>query len=318
MAEVIKKQRLSPMLNNYIKLFSDGAEPKDKNKTRIAGDYYKYVIGDYRDSVTMFAQLDERPNFVDTELEWLYASYYHVAVRDIRPPEADAILPANNPKLVDTILGAEAFQDIQINRFLGNTAAVGRHEGVLKFITDRKNVTRAEVEAYYRNGIRSLISDTVDEEFNKVSFYLEASDYNVVLVRDQKGQYILNYEGYFNGNKQTKTLTATSLEALPSAMSKSGDFVPAAIDTVKAQAALIPAVYYEKNNLRILGLIKYAIVKFYETPTQANYDIVKDAYNGLRIMEMSSPLSRAECLSFENTLKSLHPALAEKVARDAW
>jgi len=54
--------------------------------------------------------------------------------------------------------------EIQILRFLGNTAAVGRHEGVLKFITDRKNVTRAEIEAYYRNGIGKLVSDIVDEK----------------------------------------------------------------------------------------------------------------------------------------------------------
>jgi hypothetical protein len=96
-------------------------------------------------------------------LEFAIASYYSPNVIDIRPSQADAILPKNNPKLADQKLGAAVFQEIQILRFLGNTAAVNRHEAVLKFITDRKNVTRAEVEAFYRNGIRALISDIVDE-----------------------------------------------------------------------------------------------------------------------------------------------------------
>jgi hypothetical protein len=63
--------------------------------------------------------------------------------------------------------GAKVFQEIQILHFLGNTNAEGRYKGELKFITDRKNVTEDEVEAYYRNGIRKFISDIVDEEFGK-------------------------------------------------------------------------------------------------------------------------------------------------------
>jgi hypothetical protein len=78
---------------------------------------------------------------------------------------ANLVLPANNPKLADQKLGAAVFQEIQILRFLGNTEAVNRHEAVLQFITGRGNATRAEIEAFYRNNVRGLVSQVVDEEF---------------------------------------------------------------------------------------------------------------------------------------------------------
>jgi hypothetical protein len=56
------------------------------------------------------------------------------------------------------------YQEIQILRFLGNTAAVGRHEGTLKFITDRGNVSRAEIEVCYRQNIGAHVATVVDEE----------------------------------------------------------------------------------------------------------------------------------------------------------
>ena len=101
---------------------------------------------------------------IDTPLEIALLSN-SVGVIDIRPIEASRML--GTPRQADLKLGAAVFQEIQILRFLGNTAAVGRHEGALRFITDRGNVTRAEVEAFYRNGIRGLVSDIVDEEAAK-------------------------------------------------------------------------------------------------------------------------------------------------------
>jgi hypothetical protein len=72
-----------------------------------------------------------------------------------------------NAKQADQKLGAAVYQEIQILRFLADTAAVNRHEAVLKFITDRGNATRAEIEAYYRNGIRRLVSEMVDEQVRR-------------------------------------------------------------------------------------------------------------------------------------------------------
>jgi hypothetical protein len=168
---------------------------------------------------------------------------------------------------------------------LGNTAAVGRHEGVLKFITDRGNVMRAEVEAYYRSGIRSLISEVVDEEFNKISFILDVrngASYDTVLTRNpQNGQYTLNYKRPSVPNSD-KTLAAPTLAALLSGMRNDNeykaDFDEACINTVEAQAKLIPAVVYAEwkagGKWDALALVKEAITNFYLNSSADTYNII--------------------------------------------
>jgi hypothetical protein len=127
----------------------------------------KYVDVASDDDYERFSVLGGDITDIDTPLEFAILSYYSQPVLKIRPKEADAILPANNPKLADQKLGAAVFQEIQVLRFLGDTAAVNRHEAILQYITNRKNVTRAEIETYYRNNIRALVSETVDVEFKK-------------------------------------------------------------------------------------------------------------------------------------------------------
>jgi len=100
---------------------------------------------------------------------WNLLSYYSQPVLNIRPPEANAMLPTNNPRLSDQKLGAAVFQEIQILRFLGDNAAVSRHEAILQWITDRGNVTRTQIETFYRNNVRTLISEVVDAEFRGVT-----------------------------------------------------------------------------------------------------------------------------------------------------
>ena len=165
--EIPKNRLLGFDLDNYVNCFSDGVPPNDKSRIRVVMNYYRNTQGTHKDAVAQFAQLEGDPNRVDTALEWLCASYYHIAIRDIRPPEAEAILPADNPKLADQKIGAAVFQEMQILRFLGDTAAVSRYEAMLKFITDRKNATRQEIEAFYRDNVRALIAGAVDEEFGK-------------------------------------------------------------------------------------------------------------------------------------------------------
>jgi hypothetical protein len=126
-----------------------------------------YVWASDEGSYARFAMINGEDDLIDNPLEFALLSYYSPAVLKIRPKESDAILPANNPKLADQKLGAAVFQEIQVLRFLGNTASAGRHEAVLQFITDRKNVTRAEIETYYRSNIRKLVSDIVDAEVAK-------------------------------------------------------------------------------------------------------------------------------------------------------
>jgi hypothetical protein len=113
-----------------------------------------------------YATLRGNSQYLDTPFEIALYAYYSPKA-DAAPPAAEAILPHSNPRLVDRQLGAAVFQEIQILRFLGDTAAVNRHEAVLQFITGRGNATRAEIEAFYRNNVRALIEGVVDEEFNK-------------------------------------------------------------------------------------------------------------------------------------------------------
>jgi hypothetical protein len=91
-------------------------------------------------------------------------SYYSPSVVNIRPAQAAEMLPANNPKLSGQKLGAALYQYIQVLRFFGDTAALGRYESMLKFVQDRNSVTRTEIETYYRNNIRALIISVVDEK----------------------------------------------------------------------------------------------------------------------------------------------------------
>jgi len=122
----------------------------------------------------------------DTPLEFALLSYYSQPVLNIRPAEADAILPKNNPKLADQKLGAAVFQEIQVLRFLGDTAAVSRHEAMLKWITDRKNATRAEIEAFYRDNIRELVTNAVDEGMQKTTSVSSA-------IKSEFKQAIINF-----------------------------------------------------------------------------------------------------------------------------
>jgi hypothetical protein len=91
--------------------------------------------------------------------------------KDVYGMSCATLLDSTAGKTVGTIgygplnVGAKAYSDMQIARFLGNTADVNKNEAIIKFITDRGNATRAEIETFYRNGIRALISETVDAEF---------------------------------------------------------------------------------------------------------------------------------------------------------
>jgi hypothetical protein len=150
-------------LGNYSKPFLNG------NGSSMSSKYLRAVAN--REDVVKITAFSGNTDAVDTPIEIALLSTC-AGVVDIRPvmaPEIEAILPANNPKQADLKLGAAVYQEMQALRFLGNTNAVGRHEGIITFITDRGNVSRAEVEAYYNNGIRKLVSDIVDTEFKKTS-----------------------------------------------------------------------------------------------------------------------------------------------------
>jgi hypothetical protein len=135
----------------------------------------RYVYSAPRVDQGTFGLLGGREAVVDTPLEFALLSYYSQPILDVRPVQADAVLPRNNPKLADLKLGAAVLQEIKILGFLGNRDAVGRHEGILKFITDRGNVTRAEIETFYRQNVGASIAAEVDTQLNRRERSISAS-----------------------------------------------------------------------------------------------------------------------------------------------
>jgi hypothetical protein len=130
----------------------------------------------------------------------------------------------------------------------------------------------------------------------------------------QTGQYKLSYEGV--GHVTNELPVVSSLEALSSEMSKSGDFSATAFNEVRAQAALIPAV---KLNSGALDDIKRIVTTFYTNPTAGTYNAVKEVY----ALYTDARLTTGEAI-FEKTrlgyvaaLTILNESLARKVIADA-
>jgi hypothetical protein len=132
----------------------------------------RYILSIPKEERDVFATLQGRETIIDTPLEFSLLSYYSpVVIEDatIRT-NVDAILPRSNPREAGLKLGAAVYKELVELRFLDprNTAAIGRYEGMLKFISDKNGVSRADIETYYRNGIRGLIAEVVDEEFGNI------------------------------------------------------------------------------------------------------------------------------------------------------
>jgi hypothetical protein len=301
------------LLKTYVSFFLNKSGQMAANYEMAVEDDYYY------DRVAALGGKDL--TLVDTALEIALLSA-SAGVIDARPVQAKEMLPRNNPKLMDLTLGSWVFQEIQILRFLGNTAALGRHEVELKIITDRGRVTRAEVEAYYRSGIRSLISDAVDEEFNKISFPLNnlSADrtYNSVLTRNyHTGEYVLSYERPSIQNSR-KELSAKTLEALLAEIRNGkdkADFVQSDIDTVKAQAALIPAAALSDA---ALNEAKTILTNFYITPSATMYAAAKEmhiVWNGV-LLSTKNVRYQEVYHAYERVLSALNEGLAQKVLAD--
>jgi hypothetical protein len=302
-------------VNKYFSYF-----PVKKGEDVSDNDYvWEAADGDYE----RFMSLGENEEWLDTPLEFALLSYYSQPVINIRPVEAKNILPANN-KTSELKLGAAVYQEMQMLRFLGNTDAVGRHEGIIKFITDRGNVSRAEIEKYLKDGI----AEVVNAEFNKVRFLLKDSPngaYSVLLTRNIQNQYVLSYEGYFNDTKATKTLPPASLETLLDTMRRNpADFNQVSINQVAAQNANIPAVFLEKIGKDPRADLAAIITAFYLNPTnQTAYGAVRDVnvFYDVAAGVSDNPTNRAmyETIGFAyiNTLTALSRELKQRVINDS-
>jgi hypothetical protein len=283
-------------LENYSKSFLNG------NGSSIASKYIRVASDEDFEKI---APIGGNATRVDTPLEIALLSTC-AGVVDVRPIEAQNMLPAN-PRTADLKLGAAVYMDMQAAKFLGSDPAP--HAAALKFITDRGRVTEADIKKFMTQGI----ANAVDAEFNKVVFMVDRK-YNVVLTHNPKiGQFTLNYERPSVENDD-KELTASSLEALSSAMSRSGDFSATAFNTVREQAALIPAAALGS---RSLDDIKIILTNFYTNPNTNTYAAVRDVYTLFTVKGGAHPALENSSHGYANTLAALNTALSKKVITDA-
>ena len=298
---------LSPRgMQDYSKHFVNG-------NGDIARRYYREATDSDYNTV---AALGGDVQSVDTPLEIALLSAA-TGVVNIRPVEAVQML--GDAKRTDLTLGAEVFKQIQILRFLGNTAAVGRYEANLKIITDRGNVTRADIEAYYRsnNGIRSLVSQAVEEQFNKVAFVVDntatRTSYDAVLTRKSQNEYVLEYERL--GTKY-EPITATSLEALSSVMSRNSNFNQTSVDQLRAQAALIPAAILSSGEL---NSVRDILTSFYLNPNITTYNALRDVhaiYDRLSKTPGSATTYNKIAISYIGAVDVLSEAIGARMVQD--
>jgi len=100
------------------------------------------------------------PQLIDTPLEIALLSR-SAGVTNIRPVEATQVISDRD---LDLVLGAFLFKEIAVLRFLQNHNAVGIREGLLEHnVIAHGNVTRAEIEVFYRNSIRGFVNEIVDD-----------------------------------------------------------------------------------------------------------------------------------------------------------
>ena len=183
----------------YARPFTNGGGSMRNNYFRAARDSGSDVL--------RVAALGNEADAIDTPLEIAMLAS-SVGVINIAPVEAGAL---GTPKQTDLQLGALLMTEIAVLDFLGNRDAVGIREGILHHvIIARGNVTRQEIEAYYRsvNGVRALVSEIVDEEIAKGVW----TPINNVFIPDAK-QVIANF--FLNPNMD-------SFNAMVQAMNRYG------------------------------------------------------------------------------------------------
>ncbi|GHV76988.1 hypothetical protein AGMMS49942_18090 [Spirochaetia bacterium] len=300
----------------YLSLFSVKNQAKEISNS----DYVDEASDDDYDT---FSGLDGNQGLIDSSLEFALLSYYSKPVVAIRPVEASTDLPANN-RTSEIRLAAATYKELQEIKFLtpNDRNRIGRYEGMLKFIKDTavskgfQPITDSEINS----AIAALVSAEVDAQFNRVSFFLN-TQYNAVLTRDAKtGQFILSYEGYFNSTKSTKTLSASSLDALSLEMRNGKDkvdFDQNCINEVRAQAALIPAFKLARLDKSLLDSIQHnisgVITRFYSNPNAATYNEMKDVYIAYHKDAYNSNLVMNVWVTYGGILEALNEALAQKI-----
>jgi len=275
-----------------------------------------YVWAAENEYYERFARLSGRSDLIDTNLEFALLSFYSPTVVKMRPAGANTQLPANNAnniRISGLKLGAVIYKELVETNFFnpGRTAALGRYEDMLQFISEQNsNITRQQIEQYYRSNIKSLITEILDEEFNKVSFSLnnlqEKRLYFITMIRNpQNGRYTLHYE-VPSVTPVVKTITATARESLLNEIRKrTEEFSPSDIDIIRGQAATIPAVAFQAP---VRADAVNVINAFYLNPNTDTYNALKTKWRDL--FGQKEP-GQAAAAAFSRVLFALCDAMEE-------
>jgi len=301
-------------LNSSVQCYDEG-RTASPGTIRVGAKYFPERDSDLYKQI---ASLDDYPNSIDNSIELLLAMQYTAAVK-VRPVKAQELLPEGHAS--DVKLAAATYAKLQEIKFLDpqNSECIGRYELMIQTLKKRNGVEQTEINA----SMRSLISDAVDEEFNRISFVIRDTavnrTYSAVLTHNlQTGEYILSYErpGVQNSRKE---LSALSLAALSSKMRNDneykGDFSKTSIDTMEAQAALIPAAAL---SVVAINDIKGFLTNFFVNPGTATYNALVDIGYVLheRSVASASYFLRTVSESYAKALISLNEPLARKIFKD--
>ena len=267
---------------------------------------------------------------IDTPEEFLTATYFspieiQCAQARIRIQE---VLPQDNPSVAGARLGAMWYQKLVAYQFAtGDTPEsreqIGRYELIMNTISERTGATRAEMVATFRAGVREIVAEKVEREFNKISFVLNGGGktFNCVLTRNTDNEYTISYEGTGTGG-QHRELTATSLDALLAQMGRSSDFNQATIAVVRDRAGVMPGVVFDNwvrlsdGNVDNIPLIVDMITDFYLNPNEDNFMLLAQVVGRtIRLNQTAPEFYTAFGSSFISSVAHLSRDLSGRINR---
>lgn len=306
--------------------------------------YYGFTGGTFNAGSSIVTQIPraERRTFgafegstaIDTPEEFLTAAYFspvQIVITDASAAAAvETVLPHADPRTAGLKLGAMWYKKIVELQFCDptNTAQLANYELAINTISTRTGVSRADMVEFFRSGINSVVSESVEREFNTISFMMSGGGktFNSVLTRNASNGYTLRYEGTGTGGLY-KEITTASLDSLLAAMSASPDFNAACVSAVRSKATLIPAIVYADWKARFPGvadgvaLTKEALTNFYLNPTKNNYDVLLGIYARFIMVYRNSsekdPFALLVLDSLNRAITALSSRLNAKFENDA-
>jgi hypothetical protein len=227
-----------------------------------------------------------------------------------------SVLGIQDVKKEDALkLYAEIAMEGAANSFLGVTGTT--HSQVLERLRGKYNFTQAEIT----DAIRATVAATVIEEFSKVSFPIEVRGkafYDAELAFNPKtGEYILSYDGNLAVENDDKKLSASSLDALLSAISRSPDFNQSSAGLVHEKFAQIPMVsQIGQKTVESTVLITEILTGFYTAQFPSDKERYYKALLGMHRRYFSLNVRTPAISSLLQTVKLLSPVLADKFEGD--